>query len=333
MADLVSLGELLIDFVPQIRGVKLREVPAFQRAPGGAPANVAVGFSKLGGKSGFISKVGEDEFGYFLKEVLEREGVDTTYIFTTKEALTGLAFVSLREDGDRDFIFYRNPSADMLLRPEDIGEKVIANSKIFHFGSISLISEPSRGATLLAAEYAVKHHKIVSFDPNLRPPLWPSLSEAKKQILGGLKYAAVLKVSQEELEFITEQSEINSAVGELFKNYSNLKTVAVTLGKDGCMLCLKNREFYVRGFSLNTVDTTGAGDGFTAGLLYYIHREMAHAHGEKGPDFLDWQQNEEFWKAAGRFANAVGGLVTTKQGAIPGMPDRHEVEKLLAGSP
>lgn len=333
MADLVSLGELLIDFVPQIRGVRLREVTAFQRAPGGAPANVAVGFSKLGGKSVFISKVGEDEFGYFLKEVLEREGVETTYIFTTKEAPTGLAFVSLRKDGERDFIFYRNPAADMLLRPEEIEEKVIAGSEIFHFGSISLISEPSRGATLLAAEYAVKHHKIVSFDPNLRPPLWPGLVEAKKQILGGLKYATILKVSQEELEFITGEANINAAAGELFKNYPALKVVAVTLGKDGCLLCLKKQKFYIRGFSLNTVDATGAGDGFTAGLLSYLHREMVRAQAEKGPAFLDGRQDEEFWRAAGRFANAAGGLVTTKEGAIPGMPDRHEVERLLAGSP
>lgn len=321
MADLICLGELLIDFVPVIAGTRLRDVPQFEKAPGGAPANVAVGYSKLGGKSGFIGKVGTDEFGAALIETLQRHGVDTRGVIQTSEALTMLAFVSLRTDGERDFIFYRNPSADMLLRPEEVGENLIRAATNFHFGSISLITEPSRTATLKAACLASKLGRIVSFDPNLRPPLWPSLHLARQEMIGVLDYVTVLKVSEEELQFITERSTTSDGIDELFRRHVNLRLIAVTKGSAGCQLALRERHFDVSGFPTTPIDTTGAGDGFTAGLLF----QMNQASFRDNP----WKTSDDLWYAAGQFANAVGAFVVAQKGGIPAMPSLDQVLQLM----
>jgi fructokinase len=325
MSDLLCIGEILVDFIPVIRGERLRDVPGFKRAAGGAPANVAVGFSRLGGKSGFISKVGADEFGTFLEETLRREGVDTTYVYKTDRALTCLAFVSLKEDGERDFIFYRSPSADMLLQPEEITEKVISGSKILHFGSISLIAGPAREATLKAAQIAFKSTKLVSFDPNLRAVLWPDMASARVEISKALQWTTILKASAEELAFICEGSGTTGGIKTLFSAYDSLKLVVVTLGRQGCQFYFRDHSLPVAGFNARAVDTTGAGDGFMAGLLWMINNEC-------GESDFEWDKDDKFWYSAGRFANAVGSLVVTKKGAIPALPNLEEVYPVLAGS-
>jgi fructokinase len=185
MPDVTALGELLIDFVPTVSGVALIEAPAFQKAPGGAPANVAAGVAKLGVSAGFMGKVGDDAFGHFLAQTLQEVGVDTSALRFSSEARTALAFVSLRADGEREFMFYRHPSADMLYAPGEVDVEYIRSTRVFHYGSISLISEPSRSATLLAVEAARASEALISYDPNLRLALWPSTRAAKEGIMLG----------------------------------------------------------------------------------------------------------------------------------------------------
>lgn len=327
MTDLVCCGEILIDFVPTVQGYGLRHTETFEKAAGGAPANVAVGFSRLGGRSSFVGKVGADEFGRFLQETLAAAGVNTDYLYLTEEALTGLAFVSLRDDGERDFMFYRRPAADMLLRPDEVPRELIERARILHFGSVSLIAEPARGATLAAAGFAAERGRLVSFDPNLRPALWPDLALARRQIRQGLAFASVLKASEEELIFITGEAGTAGAA-RLFREYPRLVLIAVTSGQSGCMLCLRGRNYTLPAFPVKTVDTTGAGDGFTAGLLFMLNGQMIERH----RDVMDWEIGDDFWMLAGRFANAVGALVVTGRGGIPAMPDRAAVERFLRKS-
>jgi fructokinase len=179
MLDVIACGELLIDFVSTDSGITVAQAPAFQKAAGGAPANVAVGIARMGYRAGFAGQVGDDPFGHFLVDTLAEAGVDTSGISFTSEARTALAFVSLRADGERSFVFFRHPSADMLWRPEDVNEAYVANTRIFHYGSISLIGEPSRSATLLAVECARRAGALISYDPNLRLALWPSANRAR----------------------------------------------------------------------------------------------------------------------------------------------------------
>lgn len=322
--DLVCLGELLIDFVPTVQGRNLGDVESFEKAAGGAPANVACGFSRLGGRSSFVGKVGSDEFGRFLEETLRGCSVDTSHLLKSNKAHTGLAFVSLRGDGERDFMFYRNPSADMLLEPGEVPLELIGGARIFHFGSVSLIADPARSATLAGAEKAFRLGKLVSFDPNLRPPLWPNLELARNSITEGLKWASVLKVSDDELEFVTGEMDQNKALGSLFESHANLRLIAVTLGGNGCTFALRDRLMNIPGFNMDVQDTTGAGDGFWAGVLFCLNRQM------DGEGRLDWSLPAHFWEFTGRFANAVGALVVARRGAIPAMPDLETVERFLA---
>jgi len=203
MPDIITLGELLIDFVPTVSGVTLIEAPAFKKAPGGAPANVAVGLSRLGVPTGFMGKVGDDAFGHFLAQTLEQAGVDISALRFSAEARTALAFVSLRADGEREFMFYRHPSADMLYAPDEVDGDYIRSAHILHYGSISLITEPSRSATLCAVETAKAAGLRISYDPNLRLNLWPNAEAAKRGLLSGWPLAQVIKVSEEELAFLT----------------------------------------------------------------------------------------------------------------------------------
>lgn len=331
-SDLVCLGELLVDFVPTVQGKRLRQVTFFEKTAGGAPANVAAGFSRLGGRSAFVGKVGEDEFGCFLGETLAEAGVDTSHLLRTRECLTGLAFVSLRADGERDFMFYRQPAADMLLRPEEVPWGVLDAAQVFHYGSVSLISSPAREATLTAAEYAARRHKLVSYDPNLRPSLWPSLDDARDGIRAGLPYAVLLKVCEEELAFVAGDVSAPASAARLFAEYPRLRLIAVTRGGSGCELHVRRGSASARipvpGFAVRAVDGTGAGDGFTAGLLRVLQRELGGDRGATA-EALDWDASDDFWYAAGRFANAVGALVVTKRGGIPAMPVLAEVEEFL----
>ena len=318
--QVVCLGEALIDMVSIVSGVSLMEAPAFKKAAGGAPANVAVGLARLGVKAGFIGKVGDDDFGRFLARVLHDNGVDTSQMRFEKTARTALAFVSLKDDGERDFMFYRHPSADMLLRPEEISSEYIAQARVFHYGSISMISEPSRSATLRAMDLARKHGLLISCDPNLRLPLWDNVQQAREGMKTAIGLADVVKVSEEELAFVTGLSGVEEGIQELLAG--GVQLVAVSLGARGCYYATRKVRNYVRGWTVEAVDTTGAGDGFVAGMLAGLLDALSHG---RILDDLSAARLEGIFA----FANAAGALTTLKRGAIPSLPTSSQVEEFL----
>jgi fructokinase len=307
--SVVCFGELLIDFVALESGVTVGEASGFQKAPGGAPANVAVAVARLGYPSAFLGQVGDDPFGHYLAGVLAADNVDVRGLKFSEKARTALAFVSLAEGGERSFVFYRHPSADMLMTSADVDLSVMDGRQIFHFGSITMIHEPSRSATLAAVDYALNQGLTVSYDPNLRLALWPDADAAREGMRSGLDYAHILKVSDEEVEFMTGSHDASA----LWRD--NLRLIVVTHGVKGATVYIRSSHFYLPGFSVTPVDTTGAGDGFVAGFLAGL---LDH-----GDDYLD-HMNDIL-----RLANAVGGLCTTKRGAIPAMPTRAEAEAFL----
>lgn len=315
MADAICLGELLIDFVPTVTGTSLIDAPAFKKAPGGAPANVAVGLVRLGTPSAFMGKVGDDPFGHFLANTLAEAGVDVRPVRFSAEARTALAFVSLRADGEREFMFYRHPSADMLFEPAEVDANVIRGAKLLHYGTISLISEPSRSATLHAIELAKEAGCIVSCDPNLRLALWPDRNAARDGLLGAIAQAQVVKLSDDELRFLTDSDDPAAARQHLW--HDRLELMVVTLGSAGCVYFTPDLDGVVVGFGVEAVDATGAGDGFVAGLLHGL--------------LADWSglQEEARVRSICRMANAVGALTTTERGAIPALPSRARVERFL----
>jgi len=325
MPDIVTLGELLIDFVPTVTGVTLIEAPAFKKAAGGATANVAAGLAKFGVPTGFMGKVGEDAFGHFLAQALEQTGVDISALRFTREARTTLAFVSLRADGEREFIFYRHLDKDMLLMysPGEVDVEYIRAAKAFHFGSISLITEPSRSATLHAIRAAQSAGLQISYDPNLRLNLWPSPEAAKAGMMLGWPLAHIIKVSEEELAFLTNKDlegledlrGFEVAARTLWQ--PALRLLVVTCGKRGCRYVTSRFCGQVPGFAVESVDTTGAGDGFVAGLLKGLYE---HPQAD---------QDENLLREICRYANAVGAITTTERGAIPALPTAGQVEKFL----
>jgi len=316
MADAICLGELLIDFVPTVTGTGLTDAPAFIKAPGGAPGNVAVGLARLGIPSAFMGKVGDDPFGHFLANTLAESGVDVSPLCFATEARTALAFVSLRADGEREFMFYRHPSADMLFTPREVDVEAINRAKLLHFGSISLIGEPSRSATLYAVDTARAAGCLVSYDPNLRLPLWLDANAAREGMLLGLKKAHIVKLSDDESEFLTGISDLDAARKALW--HDELKLMVVTRGRAGCVYFTREFTGAVESFTVEAVDATGAGDGFVAGLLQGLLAEPATF------------QDEARLRELCRFANAVGALATTERGAIPALPDREQVRDFLS---
>ncbi|XP_027354666.1 fructokinase-2-like isoform X1 [Abrus precatorius] len=316
---IVSFGEMLIDFVPTVSGVSLSEAPGFLKAPGGAPANVAIAVSRLGGKAAFVGKLGDDEFGHMLAGILKENDVRADGINFDQGARTALAFVTLRADGEREFMFYRNPSADMLLTPEDLNLELIRSAKVFHYGSISLIVEPCRSAHLKAMEVAKEAGCLLSYDPNLRLPLWPSPEEARQQILSIWDKADVIKVSDVELEFLTGSDKIDDA-SALSLWHPNLKLLLVTLGEHGSRYYTKNFHGSVEAFHVNTIDTTGAGDSFVGALLCKIVDDQSIL------------EDESRLKEVLKFANACGAITTTKKGAIPALPTEADALNLIKGA-
>jgi fructokinase len=314
MFDVIACGELLIDFVSTESGVTLAEAPAFKKAAGGAPANVAVGLARLGYRAGFLGQVGEDDFGHFLADTLSAAEVDTGGLRFSAEARTALAFVSLRADGERSFMFYRHPSADMLWRPEDVDADYARSTRIFHYGSISLIGEPSRSATLAALEHARAAGALISYDPNLRLALWPSAEAARAGMLSGWQQAEVAKINDEELVFLTGETDLEQGARKLW--HDRLRQLTVTCGPHGCCYFTPHGSGKVPGFVVQAVDTTGAGDGFVAGLLA----------GLLDCD-LSWDNDQ--LEAALRLGNAVGALTTTQRGAIPSLPSRATVDAFM----
>jgi fructokinase len=311
----LSLGELLIDFVPEERGVTLAEARSFVKAPGGAPANVAVGVARLGIASGFIGKVGDDPFGHHLADVLASEGVDIHQLRFDDGARTALAFVSLTREGERDFMFYRHPSADMRHRPDEVDADAIRAARVLHVGSISLISEPAASATRFAVRVAREAGVTVSYDPNLRLPLWPSAEAAADGIRSLLPHADLVKVSDDELVFLTGGDDLAHA-RSLWRDDWTL--LLVTRGAQGVDYLLPDAEGRVAGFAVDTRDTTGAGDAFTAAVLTAVVRDTAVL-----------RDRERLEQALLR-ANAFAALTTTRPGAIPAMPTPEELEAFLA---
>lgn len=315
MADVICLGEVLIDFVPTVTGLGLADADTFRKAAGGAPANVAVGLARLGVASAFLGMVGEDGFGRFLVDTLQAAGVDTGPLRFTAAARTALAFVSLAEDGDREFLFYREPGADTLLAPGDVAASDIAQAKLLHFGSISLIAEPSASATLHAVGLARQLGVRRSYDPNLREALWPGAEAARAGLLRGLREAEIVKISEEEVRFLTGRDELEAGVRALW--HDELSLVAVTQGRAGSRWFTREASGSAPGFAVAAVDATGAGDAFMAGLLAgLIERPGAVGDGAALERIC-------------RYANACGALATTVRGAIPAMPDRDSVARLM----
>jgi fructokinase len=312
--DVVTCGELLIDFVAMETGTTLGQASLFKKAPGGAPANVAVAIARLGHRAGFLGQVGEDEFGHFLAETLQHNGVDIDGLRFSSQARTALAFVSLLADGERDFMFYRHPSADMLWHSEQVDQADVARARIFHYGSISLIHEPSRSATLTALAYAKSNGALLSYDPNLRLPLWPSVDAARAGILNGWQHAEVIKVSEEELTFLSEQDTLEGAARSLW--HPHLRLLVVTQGKAGCTYFTTETHGHVPGFAVLPRDTTGAGDGFVAGMLTGLLEGK-----------LTWDKT--VIEKALLLGNAVGALSTTEVGAISSLPTMAEVQSFL----
>nr|KJB37262.1 hypothetical protein B456_006G196700 [Gossypium raimondii] len=310
----VCFGELLIDFVPTVGGVSLAEAPAFKKAPGGAPANVAVGVSRLGGSSAFVGKVGDDEFGYMLADILKQNNVDNSGMRFDRTARTALAFVTLKADGEREFMFFRHPSADMRLHESELNTNLIKQANIFHYGSISLIEEPCKSAHLAAMNIAKKSGSMLSYDPNLRLPLWPSPEAARKGIMSIWDQSDIIKVCEDEITFLTggdDPYDDNVVMKKLF--HPNLKLLVVTEGSEGCRYYTKAFKGRVPGIKVKPVDTTGAGDAFVSGLLNSLASDSKLF------------QDEKRLRDALLFANVCGALTVTERGAIPSLPTKTAV--------
>lgn len=313
MLDVVCLGELLIDFVSTRKGVSLAESPGFVKKPGGAPANVAVGLAKQGLRSGFVGKVGADPFGAFLRRTLEHYAVDCSHLATDAEARTTLAFVSLRPDGSPDFVFYRNPGADMRLCPADIDESWHREARACHFGSISLSDPDPKAATLEALDIARDSGQLISYDPNYRPALWDSPEHARQEILARFGHAHVAKVSEEEWDFITGTTDFEKGSKAILDR--GVKLLVVSCGADGCWVTNGRESESLPGYAVEVAETTGAGDGFVAALLAELLGEIDR------PDDIDRLPIGRIAEICD-FANACGALTATQVGAIPALPTR-----------
>lgn len=316
--DVVALGELLIDFTQN--GISTQGNALFEACPGGAPCNVLAMLRKLHKSCAFVGKVGNDMFGALLKGVVEEVGINTDALVMDDTVPTTLAFVKTFANGDRDFSFYRKPGADMMLTEKELPLDLIANARIFHFGTLSMTHEGVRKATQKAVKTAKEGGTLISFDPNLRPPLWESLEDAREAIAWGLSQCDILKIADNELLFMTGGEDFYKGAAILHEKYPNIQVLNVTAGAEGSYSFYGEAEpVFVPSFKLGgTIETTGAGDTFCASVLNFIL--------ENGIACLTVQDRE----AMLRFANGAAYLVTTRKGAIRAMPEREEVEKILA---
>ena len=314
--DVVALGKLLIDFTEN--GLSEQGNPLLEANPGGAPCNVLSMLQKLGDKTAFIGKVGNDGFGHLLTKAVQEQGIDTTGLVYDNDVHTTLALVLKKENGDRDFAFYRNPGADMNLKEEEVNESLIASSSIFHFGTLSLTDESVKMATQKAVKAAKENGLTITFDPNLREPLWKSLEEAHEQVAWGLQQADVVKISDNEITWFTGMDNYDEGIAFLQKEYPNLKLICLSMGGDGSKAVYRDIHVAYPAFLQEaTIETTGAGDTFCACMIHTVL--------ENGIDHLDEEKLKEMLK----FANAAASLVTTKKGALRVMPTKEEVETFI----
>ena len=314
--DVVALGELLVDFTEN--GMSSQGNVLLEANPGGAPCNVLSMLQRLGKKTAFIGKVGNDNFGKMLRDIVKEQGINIDNVILDGEVHTTLAFVHTKEDGDRDFSFYRNPGADMMLTEEEVPEELIKGTRIFHFGTLSMTHEGVRNATKKALRAAKEAGAVISFDPNLREPLWNSLDEAKEQVLYGLGQCDILKISDNEIQWLTGEEDFTKGVHWILERY-HIPLILVSMGREGSRAYYKDLIVEVKPFiQKNTIETTGAGDTFCACVLHYILE-----HG-----LTDLTEND--LKEMLTFANAAASIITTRKGALRVMPEREEVEKLLS---
>jgi fructokinase len=316
--EILCLGELLVDMFPAEVGVSLVDVTAFHPKPGGAPANVAVAASKLGASSGFIGKLGDDAFGYHLAKTLQNEGVDVSGIRFDEDARTSMAFIALPDENTADIVFYRNPGADMLLKPEELDLDLIQSTQAFHFGSISLIDEPSRSATLKAVDIAREAGAFISFDVNYRPRLWNSSESAIKRIMVTIPMVDLIKVNDNELQLLTGTKDFVSGSQELLALGPAL--CIVTSGAEGSFFQVKEGGEHVPAYKVGTVDATGCGDAFVAGLLVQLVSEK------------NWRENLNLdrFREILLYANAVGAITALTLGVIPALPTAEQVQRFLS---
>ena len=315
--NVVALGELLIDFTDN--GISPQGNPVMEANPGGAPCNVLAMLTKLGYQTAFIGKVGDDMFGKQLADALCEVGIGTDGLVYDKKIHTTLAFVHTFPDGDRDFSFYRNPGADMMLSEDEIDEELIRNAEIFHFGSLSMTAEPVKNATIKALKTAKEAGVTISFDPNLREPLWDSLDDAKREISFGMSRCDILKISDNEITWFTGKADFDEGVAALWEMYPDIKMILVSMGRDGSRCYQKGRSVTVKPFlQEKTIETTGAGDTFCAGVLHYVLKQ----------GLRDYSEDE--MKDMLTFANAAASIITTRKGALRVMPSKEEVEALIS---
>lgn len=313
--DVTAIGELLIDFTEN--GTSKQGNPLMEANPGGAPCNVLAMLSGLGHKTAFIGKVGNDFFGKQLEEAITEVGIDATYLRKDDEVHTTLAMVHTYPDGDRDFSFYRNPGADMMLTEDEIPEKLIRDTRIFHFGTLSMTHEGVRAATKKAIDIAKEAGAIISFDPNLREPLWNSLDEAKEQVLYGLGKCDILKISDNEIQWLTGEENYTKGVQWINERF-NIPLILVSMGKEGSRAYYNDMVVEVKPFVRpDTIETTGAGDTFCGCVLHYVCE-----HGLDGLTEADLQEML-------RFANAAASIITTRKGALRVMPTLSEIEQVI----
>ena len=314
--DVVALGELLIDFTEN--GVSSQGNPLFEANPGGAPCNVLAMLTKLGHQTAFIGKVGNDFFGTQLEDAIREVGINATGLRKDDNVHTTLALVHTYPDGDRDFSFYRNPGADMMLTEEEIPEELIRETRIFHFGTLSMTHEKVRNATKKAIAVAKQSGAIISFDPNIREPLWNSLDDAREQVLYGLKQCDILKISDNEIQWLTGKEDYTEGVKWIKAQY-NIPLILVSMGKEGSRAYYQDKIVEKTPFiNKNTIETTGAGDTFCACVLHYICE-----HGLE-------QLTEENLKEMLTYANAAASIITTRKGALRVMPQPAEIEAVIA---
>ena len=313
--DVTALGELLIDFTEN--GLSNQGNYLLEANPGGAVCNVLAMLTKLGKKTAYIGKVGDDFLGRHLKEVVETVGVDTRNLLLDDQVHTTLAFVHTYPDGDRDFSFYRNPGADMNLRAEEVNEELIAQSKVFHFGSLSMTHPGVREATKKALRIAKEQGCLISYDPNLRPPLWNTLEEAKKQIAFGMTQCDIMKISDNEIQWFTGEEDFDAGIRILQETY-HIPLILLSMGRDGSRAYYRDLRVEAAPFlQKNTIETTGAGDTFCACVINYVLE-----HG------LEDLREEDLHEML-RYANAAASLITTRKGALRVMPQPEDVERLL----
>ena len=312
--DVTAMGEMLIDFT--LNGQSEQGNHLFEACPGGAPCNVLAMLNKLGRKTPFIGKVGEDQFGRLLKGTIDELGIETKGLILDKEIHTTLAFVHTFPDGDREFSFYRKPGADMMLTEEEVDYDLIRQSRIFHFGTLSMTDEPVRSATKKALEVAKEAGCLITFDPNLRPPLWNSLDEAKKQMEYGFQYCDMLKISDNEIQFVSGKEDYDEGICYLQDKY-NIPLIFLTMGKDGSRAYYKDIRVERKGFQVKAIETTGAGDTFCGCSIHGLL-----THGLEG-------LTEEILGDMLTYANAGAALITMKKGAIRSMPEPENITKLI----